>query len=100
MNCRLSWRNARNCLSREQTQDDLCKPCAVCQRSITAQFVRPFVEPAAFSVRVDEKDGAARYRRSTLVRQRQTLTHFIDHVEESSLQDQGLFQLALKGTGT
>ncbi len=45
-----------------QTQDELCKPCAVCQRSITAQFVRPFVEPAAFSVRVDEKDGAARYR--------------------------------------
>jgi hypothetical protein len=83
-----------------QTQDELCKPCAVCQRSITAQFVRPFVEPAAFSVRVDEKDGAARYRRSTLVRQRQTVTHFIDHVEESSLQDYGLFQLALKDTGT
>jgi RAD3-like DEAD/DEAH box helicase/helicase-like protein/uncharacterized protein DUF1998 len=83
-----------------QTQDELCKPCAVCQRSITAQFVRPFVEPAAFSVRVDEKDGAARYRRSTLVRQRQTVTHFIDHVEESSLQDHGLFQLALKETGT
>ena len=83
-----------------QTQDELCKPCAVCQRSITAQFVKPFVEPAAFSVRVDEKDGAARYRRSTLVRQRQTVTHFIDHVEESSLQDHGLFQLALKETGT
>lgn len=83
-----------------QTQDELCKPCAVCQRSITVQFVRPFVEPAAFSVRVDEKDGAARYRRSTLVRQRQTVTHFIDHVEESSLQDHGLFQLSLKETGT
>ncbi len=82
------------------TQDELCKQCAVCQRSITTQFVRPFVEPAAFSVRVDEKDGAARYRRSTLVRQRQTLTHFIDHVEESSLQDHGHFQLALKETGT
>jgi hypothetical protein len=83
-----------------QTQDELCKPCGVCQRSITAQFVRAFVEPAAFSVRVDEKDGAARYRRSTLVRQRQTVTHFIDHVEESSLQDHGLFHLALKETGT
>ena len=70
-----------------QTQDELCKPCAVCQRT-------------AFSVRVDEKDGAARYRRSTLVRQRQTVTHFIDHVEESSLQDHGLFRLALKETGT
>jgi hypothetical protein len=83
-----------------QTQDELCKPCAVCQRSISAQFVKPFVEPAAFSVRVDEKDGAARYRRSTLVRQRQTVTHFIDHVEDSSLQDHGLFQLVLKETGT
>ena len=83
-----------------QTRDALCKACAVCHRSITAQFVRPFVEPTAFSVRVDEKDGAARYRRSTLVRQRQTVTHFIDHVEESSLQDHGLFQLSLKETGT
>ena len=82
------------------TQDELCKPCAVCQRSITAQFVRPFVEPAAFSVRVDEKEGTARYRRSTLIRQRQTLTHFIDHVEESTLQEHGLFRLALKETGT
>jgi hypothetical protein len=83
-----------------QTQDELCKPCAVCDRSITVQFVRPFVEPGAFSVRVDEKEGAARYRRSTLVRQRQTITHFIDHVEESSLQERGLFRLALKETGT
>jgi len=83
-----------------QTQDELCKPCGVCGRSITAQFVKPFVEPSAFSVRVDEKEGAARYRRSTLVRQRQTITHFIDHVEESSLQDHGLFRLALKETGT
>ena len=81
------------------TQDELCKPCAVCQRAITAQFVRPFVEPAAFSVRVDEKEGTARYRRSTLIRQRQTLTHFIDHVEEATLQEHGLFRLALKETG-
>lgn len=81
------------------TQDELCNPCAVCQRPITTQFVRPFVEPAAFSVRVDEKEGSARYRRSTLIRQRQTLTHFIDHVEESILEEHGLFRLALKETG-
>lgn len=81
------------------TIDELCQPCGVCQRSITAQFVRPFVEPAAFSVRVDEKEGTARYRRSTLIRQRQTLTHFIDHVEDSTLQENGLFRLALKETG-
>jgi ATP-dependent helicase YprA (DUF1998 family) len=83
-----------------QTRDELCTPCGVCHRPITGQFVKPFVEPSAFSVRVDEKEGSARYRRSTLVRQRQTITHFIDHVEESSLQDHGLFHLALKETGT
>jgi hypothetical protein len=83
-----------------QTQDELCKPCGVSRRSITAQFVKPFVEPSAFSDRVDEKEEAARYPRSTLLRQRQTITHFIDHVEESSLQDQGLFRLALKETRT
>jgi RAD3-like DEAD/DEAH box helicase/helicase-like protein/uncharacterized protein DUF1998 len=83
-----------------QTQDELCKPCSVCHRSITPQFVKHFVEPSAFSVRVDEKEGAARYRRSTLVRQRQTITHFIDHVEESSLHDHGLFRLSLKEAGT
>jgi hypothetical protein len=62
--------------------------------------VRPFVEPSAFSVRINDKEGTSRYRRSTLVRQRQTVTHFIDHVEESSFEDHGLFRLALKETGT
>ena len=57
----------------EITQDKLIGSCPVCQRSITTQYIRPFVEPLAFSVRIDEKEGAARYRRSTLIRQRQAL---------------------------
>lgn len=83
----------------ERTQEKLIGPCAVCQRPITPQYIRPFVEPLAFSVRIDEKQGTERYRRSTLIRQRQSLTHFIDHVEEGSFQDKGLFRLALKEAG-
>ena len=83
----------------ESIQDKLFGPCAVCQRQITQQYIRSFVEPTAFSVRVEEKKGIARYRRSTLLRQRQSLTHFIDHVAEEDFQDFGLFQLALKKAG-
>jgi ATP-dependent helicase YprA (DUF1998 family) len=83
-----------------QTENELCKPCDVCQRAITKQFVKAFVEPSAFSVRVDEKEKSVRYRRGTLVRQRQTLTHFIDHVDEATLRGQGRFRLGLNKTGT
>ena len=84
-----------------QTQEPLIVNCPVCQRSITTQYIKPFVEPIAFSVRVEKKSlGAERHRRTSLIRQRQTLTHFIDSVEESSFQDAGLFAVALKETGT
>lgn len=83
----------------EITQDKLIGSCPVCQRSITTQYIRPFVKPLAFSVRIDEKEGAVRYRRSTFIRQRQSVTHFIDHVDETSFQDFGAFRLALKVAG-
>ena len=81
-------------------KDTLIGPCAVCQRPISTQHILPFVRPLAFSVRIDPKQEPPRYRRSTLIRQRQTLTHFIDNVEESSFQDLGQFRLALKQSGT
>ena len=81
-------------------QDALIGPCAVCKRPITTQYIWPFVGPLAFSVRIDPKHEPSRYRRSTLIRQRQTLTHFIDNVEESSFQDFDQFRLALKQAGT
>ena len=80
-------------------KDALTGPCAVCQRPITTQYILPFVGPVAFSVRVDPKDEPPRYRRSTLIRQRQTLTHFIDNVEEASFQDFDRFRLAMKQSG-
>lgn len=88
-----------NQIRTERTQEKLIGPCAVCQRPVTPQYIRPFVEPLTFSVRIDERQGTKRYRRSTLIRQRQSLTHFIDHVEEGSFQDYGLFRLALKEAG-
>jgi hypothetical protein len=82
------------------TKEPLLTSCPVCGRSITAQYVKPFVEPEAFSVRIDKKrDGSARPRRSTLITQRQTLTHFIDTVEDENFEEAGLFRLALKEDG-
>jgi len=84
-----------------RTQEPLIGSCPVCQRSITTQYIKPFVEPVAFSVRVEKKSGGVeRHRRTSLIRQRQTLTHFIDSVEESSFQDTGPFSVALKEAGT
>ena len=81
------------------TQDPLGGNCPVCQRAI-AQYIYPFVEPSAFSVRVSRSsEGGARHRRSTLIRQRQTITHFIDSVEETRFHDVGLFRLALSEEG-
>lgn len=82
------------------TQDPLIGNCSVCQRAITIQYIYPFVEPSAFSVRVSKiSDGGARHRRSTLIRQRQAITHFIDSIEETGFRDVGLFHLALKEEG-
>jgi len=82
------------------TQEQLKGNCSVCQRSITTQYINPFVEPSAFSVRFDKKrEGAARHRRNTLIRQRQTVTHFIDSVEDAAFSERGPFQVALKKDG-
>jgi hypothetical protein len=82
-----------------EIQDSLTGPCAVCKKSITTADVRAYVSPSAFSVRLQEK-GPVRYRRNTLIRQRQSLTHFIDHVDDQSFSDHELFRLALKEAGT
>ncbi len=84
-----------------QLQDQLIGSCSVCQNPITNQRLKAFVEPSAFSVRIEKKSGGAeRHRRASLIRQRQTLTHFIDSVEESHFQDSGIFSIALKEGGT
>lgn len=84
-----------------RTQDELKGECAVCQKAINpSQDLKPFIEPMAFSVRIDkDNQGATRHRKTTLVRQRQTLTHFIDFVEPDLLRDFGLFCVALKDKG-
>jgi Lhr-like helicase len=82
-----------------EIQDSLIGPCAVCKQSINTTDVRAYVSPAAFSVRLQEK-GPVRYRRSTLIRQRQALTHFIDHVDEASFSESQSFRLALMEAGT
>lgn len=81
-------------------QEQLLGECSVCQRTITSQHIKPFVEPMAFSVRMEKKNtGGERHRRTSLIRQRQSLTHFIDSVADSDFQDFGIFQVALKPSG-
>src|SRR3990167_2833960 len=82
------------------TQDPLVGNCSVCQRVITTQYIDPFFEPSSFSVRISKSsEVGVRHRRSTLIRQRQTITHFIDSVEETRFHDVGLFRLALSEEG-
>jgi len=79
-----------------ESKDSLKVNCEVCQRPITDQRITPFVEPTAFSIRIGE---AERHRRTSLIRQRQGLTHFIDSVADADFEEHGQFQLALKDAG-
>jgi hypothetical protein len=82
------------------TKEPLKGNCPVCKRSIISQFIKPFVEPKTFSVRMDKKSKSGeRQRRSSLIRQRQSLTHFIDQLEEKEFEDFGFFRVALKENG-
>ena len=100
---RLWYARCRSCkqIRTAQIQDQLAGNCPVCQQRITNQDIKAFVEPAAFSVRkMSGKAGEERHRRTSLVRQRQTLTHFIDSVEEFKFCEEDLFSIALKEDGT
>ncbi len=80
--------------------DGLMGQCSVCGKSLGRQEINPFVSPTAFSIRVDGAgSGGTRHRRSTLVRQRQALTHFIDNVPDEGFRDWGLFRVALLESG-
>jgi len=81
------------------TKDALQAPCEVCQRAITSQRITTFVEPNAFSIKIEKDARGERHRRASFIRQRPSLTHFIDIIEESEFQDFGLFRVALKERG-
>ena len=82
------------------TQEPLLGHCEVCQKTITAHQVMRFVEPKAFSIQMEKKKSAGeRLRRTTLIRMRQGLTHFIDSVTDDEFMEQGGFRLALKTSG-
>lgn len=78
------------------TQKELGRQCPVCQSA--GRTPTRFVEPSAFSIRVD-KGKRPHFRRATLLRQRQPLTHFTDRIEEEKFEDCGLFRLAWKPDG-
>jgi hypothetical protein len=95
-------RNCDQIGTASSTPDELKGNCSVCNKPVNpVQDIKIFVEPEAFSVRVDKQsEGSARHRRTTLIRQRQSLTHFIDSVKDEQFEDHGLFKLALKVPGT
>ena len=78
------------------TRNELDSQCPVCQSR--GRMLAQFVEPSAFSIRVD-KGKRPHFRRATLLRQRQPLTHFTDRIEEEKFEDYGLFRLAWKPDG-
>ena len=81
------------------TKEPLETPCPVCQEPKAHVRIAPFVEPSAFSVRLD-KTKRPLFRKAVLLRQRQPLTHFTDRIEESQFAPHGLFTLALKKDGS
>ncbi len=84
----------------KRRKDELIGRCEVCQGSINDGHVRGYVEPRAFSVAFDGKRrDAARFTKSTLIRQRQSLTHFIDSVAESDFGTGALLRLRLLPRG-
>jgi hypothetical protein len=82
-------------------KDDLVGQCEVCQQTIGDTFKHSFVQPHAFSIRFDgRRRDSARFTKSTLIRQRQSLTHFIDTVPEPNFTPVSpLFRAALLPRG-
>jgi hypothetical protein len=98
----LYYAKCPNCaqIKTAQMAKDLEKECEVCRQNITGQHVKEFIEPNAFTIKIGEKETRSqRHRRSSFVRQRPSLTHFIDVVKESDFEDLGLFKIALKDDG-
>jgi len=98
---RLWYSKCKGCeqIRTAETQEKLKGPCPVCGQNIAGNHMKPFVEPNAFSVNTNASDKAVRFRRSTLIRQRQGLTHFIDSVPNELFKEEGLFHIALKEKG-
>ncbi len=83
-----------------EAKESLKGECDVCKKSITDQYIKPFVEPVAFSIKMDNsKNAGERLRRTSLIRQRQSATRFIDSMADTDFQESGNFQLALKEAG-
>jgi hypothetical protein len=77
---------------------ELLSKCEVCGENIAEIYKRAFVEPRAFSIRFDgrRQRDTARFTKSTLIRQRQSLTHFIDAVPAARFNKaSSLFRIAL-----
>lgn len=81
------------------TKEPLETPCPVCDEPKAHIKIARFVEPAAFSIRVDRNKGS-HFRKATLLRQRQPLTHFTSRIEDSRFEAHGQFRLALKTDGS
>ena len=82
------------------SQEKLKGKCEICGRLLSSNDVRVFVEPNSFSVTIDKKKKETkRFGRGTLIRQRQSITHFIDSVSDAEFKAIGDFQIATKEMG-
>jgi hypothetical protein len=74
-------------------------PCPVCNAPQAQLTIARFVEPIAFSVRVDNKKRS-HFRRAMLLRQRQPLTHFTGVVDETKVSLHGKFRIFREDSGS
>ena len=81
-------------------KDGLLGNCRTCNRTITSQYIKSYVEPSAFSISIDKKSTkGTRLRRSTLVRQRHTITNYIDYMDNEEFISYRIFKIALNPNG-
>ena len=90
------YARCNQCDQIETARIKLDSQCPVCKSA--GRMHARFVQPSAFSIRVD-KGKRPHFRRATLLRQRQPLTHFTDRIEEEKFENCGLFRLAWKPDG-
>src|SRR6516162_4394469 len=85
-----------------RTKSELSSHCEVCGSNIGEINKRAFVEPRAFSIRFDghRQRDPAHFTKSTLIRQRQSLIHFIDTVPTAQFKPVSpLFRIGLLHRG-
>lgn len=83
-------------ITKTKLKEKLGDACSVCGGGVLEAAFRRFIQPLAFR---HDDNAKVRFGRTTPVRQRQGLTHFIDALEGVEFQEADGFLVALKKDG-